>query len=40
MKPEKIHVEFKTHVDPGFTDLPSGVVRQYEKRMAEDVVGR
>ncbi|WP_235948277.1 DUF5054 domain-containing protein [Paenibacillus glycinis] len=38
MKPEKIYVVFKTHVDLGFTDLPSGVVRQYKERMMEDVL--
>lgn len=38
MKPEKIYVVFKTHVDLGFTDLPSGVVRQYKEKMMDDVL--
>lgn len=38
MKPDKIYVVFKTHVDLGFTDLPSNVVRQYKTRMMDDVL--
>ncbi|TFE24249.1 DUF5054 domain-containing protein [Cohnella luojiensis] len=38
MKPEKIYVVFKTHVDLGFTDLPSKVVQQYKHQMMDDVL--
>ncbi|GGI46665.1 hypothetical protein GCM10008018_18230 [Paenibacillus marchantiophytorum] len=39
MKPlDTIYVVFKTHVDLGFTDLPSNIVKQYTQDMAKDVL--
>jgi alpha-mannosidase len=39
MKPlDTIYVVFKTHVDLGFTDLPSNIVKQYTRDMAQDVL--
>ncbi|MFC5404091.1 DUF5054 domain-containing protein [Cohnella soli] len=35
---ETIYVVFKTHVDLGFTDLPSQVTKQYTQDMAHDVI--
>lgn len=38
MQLEKIYVVFKTHVDLGFTDLPSNVYKYYMHEMADDII--